>query len=309
MIQTFKYEDFPPLSELTALKRQLHETISVVIPALNEESTIGPIVAATRTLKDTTGLVDEVIVMDDSSDDATASVAREAGAKVVHVGGIGPFMQVRGKGLALWKSQFVAGGSIIVFIDADLLDFNDRFIVGLAGALLHDKGLELVKAAYHRPFKSTTGTSDESGGRVTEILVRPLLNLFLAELAELRQPLAGEYAVRRSTLEKMHFYSGYGVEIGLLLEYYFTLGINSIGQVDTGMRTHRNRSLSELSNMAFEIGQVFFNYIEQQGYCTLKYPRNTIIKSCKAGIWKACECEEMRLPPKNLTASTTSHGT
>ena len=308
MIQTFTYEDFLPLSELTAFKRQLHETISVVIPALNEESTIGPIVAATRTVMDATGLVDEVIVMDDSSDDATASVAQGAGAKVVKTGSIGPCLQARGKGLALWKSQYVAGGSIIVFVDADLLDFNDRFIVGLAGALLHNNGLELIKAAYNRPFNNNTGTINESGGRITEILVRPLLRLFLTELAELRQPLAGEYAVRRSTLEKMHFYSGYSVEIGLLLEYYFTFGINCIGQVDMGMRTHRNRRLSELSNMAFEIGRIFFNCLEQQGYCTLTYPYNTIITSCTAGIGKACRSEETQLPPKNMTESTLSHG-
>ncbi|MBN1308351.1 MAG: glucosyl-3-phosphoglycerate synthase [Chitinispirillaceae bacterium] len=309
MIQTFTCDDFLPLSALTALKRRQHETISVVIPALNEESTVGPIVTAARTLMDATGLVDEVIVMDDSSDDATASVARRAGAKVVKAGGIEPCMQAHGKGLALWKSQYVAGGSIIVFVDADLLDFNDRFIVGLAGALLHRQELELVKAAYKRPFKNNGEMINESGGRITEILVRPLLSLFLPELAELRQPLAGEYAVRRLTLEKMHFYPGYGVEIGLLLEYYFTFGTDCIGQVDTGMRTHRNRRLSELSNMAFEIGRVFFDYLDQQGYCILRHPQNTITTSCTGDSGKAYRFKERKLPPKKMTESAQLHGT
>ena len=298
MIQTYSYEDFLPLEELCSLKQQSRETISIVIPALNEESTIGPIIESIRKLKENAGLVDEIIVMDDSSEDATASVAQKNGAKVVQASEIGPQLPPRGKGLALWKSQFVTGGSIIIFIDADLLDFDERFIIGLGGALLHNKGIELVKAAYHRSIQNGSETLNGSGGRVTEILVRPLLNLFLPDLADLRQPLAGEYAVRRATLEKMHFYSGYGVEIGLLLEYYFTLGKEHIGQVDTGGRSHRNRTLSELSHMSFEIGQVFFDYLENQKYCVFKYPRNTIISSCKSGIWKACQCEELRLQPK-----------
>jgi glucosyl-3-phosphoglycerate synthase len=298
MIQTFKYEDFLPLPVLSALKQQSHESISVIIPARNEESTIGRIVTSLRKLMDATGIIDEIIVMDDASEDATAAVARNAGANVVQVKNSGPHSEERGKGVALWKSQFVCCGTIIAFIDADLLDFDERFIIGLTGALLRNNHLELVKASYRRPLTNGSTTFENSGGRVTEILVRPLLNLFLPELADVHQPLGGEYAVRRPMLGKMHFYSGYGVEIGLLLEYYFSCGTAAIGQVDVGSRTHRNRELSELSFMSFEITQVFFNYLEQHGYCTTRLPRPAIIRSWESGAWKARTCEDIRLPPK-----------
>jgi glucosyl-3-phosphoglycerate synthase len=228
---------------------------------------------------------------------------------VLQVSAVGPKIPYRGKGAALWKSQFVARGSILIFIDSDLFDFRRNFITGLSGALLENNDLQLIKASYSRPLKTDGEMLEDSGGRVTEILVRPLINQFLPELAELRQPLAGEYALRRSSLERMHFYSGYGVEIGLLLEYYFTLGCKVIGQVELGTRSHRNRPLSELSRMAFEIEHVFFTYMEQQGYCTFRYPRSKIIKVWEQGTWKTSTCGDFLLHPKVLTERALEYGT
>jgi glucosyl-3-phosphoglycerate synthase len=310
MIQSYRSEDFPSIPALAALKRRVGETVSVVIPAQNEASTVGSIVNTVRERLVATGLVDEVVVMNDGSVDATAEVAHAAGADVISVQDITPHVDAHGKGVALWKSQFVTNGTIIVFIDSDLLDFEERFVAGLAGALLHDRKLELVKASYRRPLVASSAIIDDGGGRVTELMVRPLLSCFLPQLSDLHQPLGGEYAVRRSTVEAMHFYSGYGVEIGLLLEYYFTCGIASIGQVDVGKRTHRNRPLAELSPMSFEIVQVLFDYLDEQDYCTIRHPRNAILKLMEEGTWKTSRYDDVRLPSKRFTeGELASHGT
>jgi glucosyl-3-phosphoglycerate synthase len=310
MIQSYRSEDFPSIPALAILKREQGETISVVIPAHNEASTIGKIVSVVRERLVIPGLVDEIVVMDDSSDDATSDVARDAGAEVVRVQGCGPHVDACGKGVALWKSQFVTFGTIMVFIDSDLLDFNEHFVAGLAGALLRERKLEFVKASYRRPLVASATTIDDGGGRVTELLVRPLLSCFLPQLSDLHQPLAGEYAVRRSTVETMHFYSGYGVEMGLLLEYYFTFGVAAIGQVDLGKRTHRNRTLTELSPMSFEITQVLFDYLDEQKYCIIQHPRNTIMKLMESGAWKTNRYDDVRLPSKRFTeGAIESHGT
>jgi glucosyl-3-phosphoglycerate synthase len=303
MIETYHFNDFQSVEDLLNCKQDTNASISVVIPARNEESTIGDIIETTCQLMDSTGLVDEIIVMDDASEDTTAKVAYNAGAQVVQVKNVGPSIKQRGKGVALWKSQFIATGSILLFIDADLLDFDERFIIGPVGALLNHRHLELVKAAYRRPLTTGPTTLEDSGGRVTEILIRPLLNLFLPDLADLGQPLAGEYAVRKYSLKNLHFYSGYGVEIGLLLEYYFNYGLDAIGQVNVGSRAHRNRPLSELSSMSTELSQVFFNYLQQEGYCTFNNRYGTIIETSEHGGPKGTHNEMVRLPPKNRIVS------
>ena len=310
MIQSYRSEDFPSIPALATLKREQGETISVVIPAHNEASTIGNIVSVVRERLVLPGLVDEIVVMDDGSDDTTSDVARDAGAEVVRVQGCAPHVDACGKGAALWKSQFVTFGTIMVFIDSDLLDFSEHFVAGLAGALLRERKLEFVKASYRRPLVASATTIDDGGGRVTELLVRPLLSCFLPQLSDLHQPLAGEYAVRRSTVETMHFYSGYGVEMGLLLEYYFTFGVAAIGQVDLGKRTHRNRTLTELSPMSFEVAQVLFDYLDEQKYCIIRHPRNTIMKLMESGVWKTSRYDDVRLPSKRFTeGEIESHGT
>jgi glucosyl-3-phosphoglycerate synthase len=292
MITTLHSNDILSASGLTSLKKKKNQTISVVIPARNEAATIGPIVKTIRELMRTTGLVDEVVVMDDDSEDATVETARNEGASVYQVATVESSVTPRGKGVALWKSLFVTTGSLLVFIDADLCNFNERFITGLCSALLCNDTLHLAKASYHRPLLTENGQLEDSGGRVTELMVRPLLDMFLPDLAQVHQPLAGEYALRRSSLETIQFYSGYGVEIGLILEYYFTIGIKSIGQVELEKRIHRNRPLNELSIMASEIALVVFSYLEEQGYCTLTPSGGTIRNDAVRNI-----PEDVRLPP------------
>jgi len=309
MMQTFRHEEFLPLPDLTALKNSSGETVSVVIPARNEEATIGHIVSALGHLCGAGSLIDEIVVMDDSSEDATASVAREAGARVERVDMAGPGTAGWGKGLALWKSQFVTRGSIVVFVDADIADFSDRFVVGPAGVLLRRPQIELVKASYDRPLVNGAAQEEEgAGGRVTEMLVRPLLNLFLEELSGLRQPLAGEYAARRSTLRNMRFFPGYGVEIGLLLDYYSKFGRAGIAQVDVGKRTHRNRSVTELSDMAFEIAGVFFSCLESQGRIALSGPLNRLLTSFRKGAEKRCRYDAVELPAAATVERAVNNG-
>lgn len=293
MITTVHSNDILSASELVSLKHIKKQTISVVIPARNEATTIGPIVKTVNELMRTTGLVDEVVVMDDNSEDATAKTARNEGASVYQVATVEPSVTIRGKGSALWKSLFVTTGSLLVFIDADLYNFNERFITGPCSVLLSNDTLHLVKASYRRPLLTDDGQLENGGGRVTELLVRPLLNLFLPDLALVQQPLAGEYAIRRSSLQTLQFYSGYGVEIGLVLEYYFTMGAKSIGQVELGKRIHRNRPLSELSVMSSEIALVLFSYLEEQGYCTLTPSGGTINNEYALRNIP----EDVRLPP------------
>ncbi len=297
MIHSCDYKEYR-VPELGELKAKKGERVSVVIPARNEQATIGPIVTRIGTLRGEPGIVDEIIVIDDASEDATARNAAAAGAMVVQAEECGPGVRASGKGAALWKSQFVTNGSIVVFIDADLLDFDERFVIGCAGSLLCHDHLELVKAAYRRPLINGSSTIENSGGRVTEILVRPLLSLFIPELADLHQPLAGEYAVRSSTLELMHFYSGYGVEIGLLLDYFFTFGLDAIGQVDVGTRAHRNRPLGELYRMSLEIGHVFFDSLERQGYCSFSIPGRESLRLCETDADNESGAGILRLPPK-----------
>jgi glucosyl-3-phosphoglycerate synthase len=226
-------------------------TISVVLPALDDESTIGEIVSGVRILADQTGLVDEVIVVDAGSQDATAKVAAEAGATVYHHGDILPGHDPRpGRGDAQWKALMVARGDLIVFVDADLPELRSYFITGLVGPLLTDPDVSLVKAFYDRP---QLDVSAAGGGRVTELMARPLLNVYFPELAGVVQPLAGEYAARRSLLETLPFAAGPGVEAGLLLDTVLESGLDAVAQVDLGQRTHGRQNTAAQGEMAASI--------------------------------------------------------
>lgn len=226
-------------------------SVSVVLPALNEEATVGEIVATIRReLMEKVRLVDELVVIDSGSTDATAEVAREAGARVVHRDAILPRIPaVPGKGEVLWRSLLVTGGDIVCFIDADLKDFSADFVSGIVGPLLTEPDVQFVKAMYDRPFGDTTG----QGGRVTELVARPLLNLHWPQLAGFVQPLGGEYAVRRSLLERLPFPVGYGVELGLLVDALHTVGLGALAQVDVGVRKHRHQDGQALGRMAAAI--------------------------------------------------------
>ena len=199
-------------------------------------------------------LVDEVVVVDSGSSDDTAAVARAAGARVVRQDAVLPHLADRpGKGEALWKSLHVTTGDVVVFIDADLRDFDPQFAVGLLGPLLTDPDIGFVKAFYDRPLQAGAQLLPTGGGRVTELVARPLLNLHWPALAAVVQPLAGEYAARRSVLERVPFVSGYGVDVALLIDVAERLGLDALAQVDLGVRHHRNSTDDALGRMAAQV--------------------------------------------------------
>ncbi|MEV5941652.1 glucosyl-3-phosphoglycerate synthase [Streptomyces sp. NPDC051994] len=241
-----------PLDRIMAAKHKGGATVSVVLPALDEEATVGAIVTAIRDalMTSATGLVDELVVIDSGSTDRTAEVAAAAGARVVHRDAILPRVPaLPGKGEVLWRSLLVTSGDIVCFIDADLKDFDPAFVSGIVGPLLTDPDVDFVKAMYDRPLGEAAG----QGGRVTELVARPLLNLHWPQLAGFVQPLGGEYAARRSLLERLPFPVGYGVEIALLIDALHTVGLDALAQVDVGVRKHRHQDGQALGRMAAAI--------------------------------------------------------
>ncbi|MEU1783961.1 glucosyl-3-phosphoglycerate synthase [Streptomyces abikoensis] len=245
-----------PLDQLLAAKGDTGTTVSVVLPALNEEATVGEIVATIRRELTADGgpgavpLVDELVVLDSGSTDRTAEVAAAAGARVVHRDEILPRLPaLPGKGEVLWRSLLATTGDVVCFVDADLKDFSSDFVSGIVGPLLTDPGVQFVKAMYDRPLGEVAG----QGGRVTELVARPLLNLHWPQLAGFVQPLGGEYAARRSLLERLPFPVGYGVELGLLVDALHTVGLDALAQVDVGVRKHRHQDGRALGRMAATI--------------------------------------------------------
>ncbi|MFJ9081692.1 glucosyl-3-phosphoglycerate synthase [Streptomyces sp. NPDC102340] len=241
-----------PLHRLVAAKQASGRTVSVVLPALNEEETVGEIVSEIRRtlMTDAVPLVDELVVIDSGSTDRTSEVAAAAGARVEHRDTILPRIPVRsGKGEVLWRSLFVTSGDIVCFVDADLKEFSADFVSGIVGPLLTEPGVDFVKAMYDRPLAGAAG----QGGRVTELMARPILNLHWPQLAGFVQPLGGEYAARRSLLERLPFPVGYGVELGLLVDALHTVGLDALAQVDVGVRKHRHQDGQALGRMAAAI--------------------------------------------------------
>jgi glucosyl-3-phosphoglycerate synthase len=245
--------DFDP-GRLAEVKAAQATTISVCLPARNEESTVGAIVTAVRrALIDAVPLVDEVVVMDDGSSDATARVAADAGARVVPAAAVLPELCCgTGKGEVMWKSLYASTGDIVCWLDADLLNFEPHFVSGLVGPLLTRPSIGFVKGFYRRPL----GDDPSGGGRVTELMARPLISTFFPHLTGVVQPLGGEYAGRRHALEQVPFVEGWGVEIGLLVDVVHRFGIQALAQVNLGVREHRNRSLAELAPTAMAILQI-----------------------------------------------------
>ncbi|MFE4828315.1 glucosyl-3-phosphoglycerate synthase [Streptomyces sp. NPDC056672] len=272
------------LDRLLVAKAARGTTVSVVLPALDEEATVGAIVSVIRReLMERAPLVDELVVIDSGSSDRTAEVAAAAGARVVHRDAILPRLPaLPGKGEVLWRSLLVTSGDVVCFVDADLRRFSADFVSGTVGPLLTDSDVHFVKAMYDRPLRES-GTDDEGadeegaglhgtgagggtrgdgtggsaagaqGGRVTELVARPLLNLHWPQLAGFVQPLGGEYAARRSLLERLPFPVGYGVELGLLVDALHTVGLDALGQVDVGVRLHRHQDDRALGRMAAAI--------------------------------------------------------
>lgn len=252
------------LHDLAERKAAAGLTVSVVLPARDEGTTVAGVVAACCELEGT--LVDEVVVLDGDSGDDTVARATAAGARVLPDRAVLPeYGRTLGKGDALWRSLAVTSGDLVAFVDTDIRNPHPRFVYGLLAPLLLEPEVQLVKAFYERPLAVGDVLHPTGGGRVTELLARPLLNLFWPALSGLVQPLSGEYAGRRSLLEALPFFTGYGVELGMLIDTLALAGPDAIAQVDLAERVHRNQSLESLSRMAFGIAQVAGRRLGDEG--------------------------------------------
>jgi glycosyltransferase involved in cell wall biosynthesis/nucleotide-binding universal stress UspA family protein len=277
---TFSSQEFKEANHLLELKEAQGLTISLGLPALNEEETIGNIIKTIKSkLMVKVPLLDEIVLIDSGSTDYTVDIALEAGLPVYQHSDILPqYGSVRGKGEALWKSLHVLKGDLIAWIDTDIANIHPRFVYGILGPLLRHDTIQYVKGFYRRPLKVGETYQAGGGGRVTELVARPLFNLLYPELSGLVQPLSGEYAGRREALERTPFYVGYGVETGLLLNLVERFGISGIAQVDLRQRIHHNQSLSALSQMAFAIIQVFIDHLERRNKVDLLQEVNRTMK-------------------------------
>ena len=280
----FHHAEFADVRRLAQLKEKQGLTVSLVLPTLDEEETIGPIVRrAMREMVGRVPLLDEILVIDSASTDRTREIAEAEGARVVQHPDVLPrYGSFKGKGEALWKSIYETSGDIIVWADTDVRNWHSRFVYGTLGPLLHEPRLQYVKAYYQRPIVEAGILKEGGGGRVTELVARPLLNLFYPELSGLIQPLSGEYAGRRSLLESIPFFTGYAVEIGHLIDAAERVGIEGLGQVDLERRVHRNQELEGLSRMSFVILQAVMKRLEERRKArlfaelgsTMKLPRS-----------------------------------
>jgi glucosyl-3-phosphoglycerate synthase len=281
--RTYHHGDFADIDRLLAGKEAQGLTISVCFPTLNVSSTVGRILKVMRAeLLERHRLIDELAIIDSRSTDGTIEAAMAEGASVFFDDEILPGLApASGKGEALWKSLYALEGDIIVWIDSDIKNIHPRFVYGLLGPLLTEPEVGYVKGFYERPLKEGRVSKPTGGGRVTELVVRPILNLFYPDLACLIQPLSGEYAGRRSLLESVPFMTGYGVETGLVIDIYDTFGLWSLAQVDLDVREHHNQSLEALSKMSFGVLQAVFNRLDSDGKIAVKTELETVYNTIK----------------------------
>ncbi|HEX8854218.1 MAG TPA: glucosyl-3-phosphoglycerate synthase [Thermoleophilaceae bacterium] len=260
--RTFHHSEFPP----ERLRDERSGSVSVCLPAREEAATIGATVEQLIELRKL-GAIDQVVVIDAASADGTADIAAHLGAEVHQQSELLPELgNVQGKGDALWRALTVLDGDVICFLDADSLDFGAHFATGMVGPLVcGPPEIQLVKGAYRRPLKLGEVALPEGGGRVTELMARPLLNLFYPELAGVRQPLAGEIAARRSLFERLPFTSGYGIEIAMLIDAYREVGLDGLAQVDLEVRQNRHQPLGDLSAMAYAVLRAVALRLEREG--------------------------------------------
>ena len=263
---TFHADEFNRLRDEVELKRSQEFTISLALPALNEEETVGRVIRMMKKeLMQKVPLLDEIVLIDSNSTDRTREIAKKEGIPVyIHQQLLERMGVRRGKGEALWKSLLVTKGDIIVWIDTDIVNIHPRFVYGIIGPMLRNPQIRFVKGYYRRPLKVGSKLQVGGGGRVTELTARPLLNLFYPELSGVVQPLSGEYGGRREALEQAIFYSGYGVETGLLIDIYERYGLGAIAQVDLLERIHHNQHLEALSKMSFAIIQTVMHRLEKR---------------------------------------------
>jgi len=269
---TYHHSCFSDISHLVELKRKKNLKISLAFPTLNEEETIAQEINVIKNkLQIEYPLLDEIVVMDSGSTDRTRELARKVGARV-YLGSecLPEYGTILGKGENLWKSIYLLEGDIIVWVDADIKNIHPKFVYGTVGPLLEYDYLKYVKAFYERPLVVAKKMRTSGGGRVTEILVRPLLANFYPELSGFMQPLSGEYAGRRDILETVPFRVGYGVEIGLLIDIYEKCGLKGLAQVDLDQRVHKPQRLAALGRMSFAILHTFFTRMQEQNIVSLK---------------------------------------
>ena len=281
----FHHAEFRDLRRLVALKEKQGVTVSLVLPTLNEAATVGPIVRRARMmLMEAVPLVDELLVIDSASDDGTREIAAREGARVVqHPDVLERYGSYRGKGEALWKSLFESSGDIVVWCDTDVRNWHPRMAYGTLGPLLVEPRIQYVKGYYQRPIVEGGVLREGGGGRVTELVARPLINLFYPDLSGFIQPLAGEYAGRRSLLESIPFFTGYAVEIGHLIDVAERSGLAALGQVDLERRLHRNQELEGLSRMSFVIIQAVMKRLEERGRSRLFAEMGSTMKLPRSG--------------------------
>ncbi len=278
--RTFHHSRFADVERLVGLKRRQGLRISLCLPALNEERTIGKEILLLKSeLMLRRPLLDEIVVIDSGSSDRTREVAAEWGARVFLASEILPSAGARrGKGENLWKALYQCEGDLIAFIDADIRNVRPQFVYGLLGPLLEDPGVQYVKAFYDRPLELTRGKRTPGGGRVTELVVRPMFSLWVPDLTALIQPLSGEYAGRRSLLERLPFPVGYGVEVAHLMDIHHRAGLEAMAQVDLDQRIHRNQPIESLGRMSFGILQVLFDRLHRYGYLEPRRPLATVMR-------------------------------
>ena len=259
-VRVFDHRQFTP----RRLADEREQSVSVCVPTRNERDTIASIVACLAELREA-GVIDQVVVVDDSSD-GTAELARTGGAEVHRQADLFPELgPVLGKGDAMWRALSVLDGEIVCFVDGDSADFGPRFVCGLVGPLVADSEVAFVKGFYRRPFQGPGTREPDGGGRVTELTARPLLNLFYPQLAGIRQPLAGEIAARRELLERLPFTTGYGVDVGLLIDAWKQLGVNGLAQVDLEVRQNDHQPLAELGPMALAVARAITDRLVDEG--------------------------------------------
>ncbi|HEU0130376.1 MAG TPA: glucosyl-3-phosphoglycerate synthase [Mycobacteriales bacterium] len=275
--RTFHHSAFDP-ADLVARKGK--NTVSVVLPALNEARTVGALVRCFRTeLVERVPLVDELVVVDPGSTDGTDAAARDEGATVVYEADVLPEQgRVPGKGEAMWKSLAATTGDLVAWVDADIAEPGPEFVTGTLGPLLTDPDVVYVKGFYERPLTERGRLRPTGGGRVTELVARPWLSAFWPDLAYVIQPLAGEQAGRRAVLETLPFAAHYGVEIGLLIDVYHRYGMAGLAQVDLDRRIHRNQAVPQLGRMAFVIQHAILRRLAAEGRAEFREPPANVLR-------------------------------
>ncbi len=280
---TYHHSEFWDLKKLVEVKEKKNLKISLCLPTLNEEKTVGKEIIIFRSeLMERYPLIDEIAVIDSGSTDKTLEVAKNFGADTYLASDILPDLESkRGKGENLWKAIYQLDGDVIVYVDADISNIHPRFVYGLVAPLIYRDEVKYVKGFYDRPLALSGNVRPSGGGRVTEILVRPLFSLFFPDLTAMIQPLSGEYAVRREVLEQIAFPIGYGVETSHLIDVYSKFGLEAFAQTDLDKRIHENKDTQDLGKMAFGILQTFIKRAKALGILD-KAEHTTILRQFQA---------------------------